>query len=79
MSEKQSQPQDFEKTIEELESIVKEMEGGDLSLQVALEKFERGVTLAKHGQETLNAAEQKVKILLSNDENSELEDFQNDE
>lgn len=53
----------FEQAIDELEKIVDEMEKGDLPLQSALEKFERGVGLAKHGQAKLQAAEQKVQIL----------------
>jgi exodeoxyribonuclease VII small subunit len=53
----------FEQAIDELEKIVDEMERGDLPLQGALEKFERGVGLAKHGQAQLQAAEQKVQIL----------------
>lgn len=53
----------FEQAIDELEQIVDEMEKGELPLQTALEKFERGVGLAKHGQATLQAAEQKVQVL----------------
>lgn len=62
-TEKNDNPLSFEQAIDELEKIVDEMEKGDLPLQTALEKFERGVGLAKHGQATLEAAEQKVQIL----------------
>ena len=41
------------------------MENGDLPLNKALEKFERGIALSRQGQQSLENAEQKVKILLS--------------
>ncbi|WP_334032233.1 exodeoxyribonuclease VII small subunit [Alteromonas sp. P256] len=55
----------FEETLAELESIVDEMENGDLPLNKALEKFERGIALSRQGQKSLETAEQKVKILLN--------------
>lgn len=65
----------FEKTIAELEQIVKDMEQGDLPLQAALEKFERGVQLTKQGQATLEAAEQKVQVLMNQNGQQELGDL----
>jgi len=55
----------FEETLSELEAIVNEMENGDLPLNKALEKFERGIALSRQGQQSLENAEQKVKILLN--------------
>jgi exodeoxyribonuclease VII small subunit len=55
----------FEETLSELEGIVSDMEGGDLPLDEALAKFERGVALSRQGQACLEQAEQKVKILLN--------------
>ncbi len=54
----------FEQSMQELESIVDEMEKGDLSLESALEKFEKGIHLAKTSQKMLKDAEQKVQILM---------------
>lgn len=68
-NEKSTSPLSFEQTLSELEKIVSDMEQGDLPLQTALEKFERGVSLAKVGQKTLQEAEQKVQILI--DENGQ--------
>ena len=51
----------FEETLAELESIVDEMENGDLPLNKALEKFERGIALSRQGQKSLENAEQKVQ------------------
>lgn len=64
MTEKKDSPS-FEETISELDAIVSEMENGDLPLEVALEKFERGVALSRLGQQSLEQAEQKVKILVN--------------
>ncbi|MAO28786.1 MAG: exodeoxyribonuclease VII small subunit [Alteromonas sp.] len=64
MTEKKDSPS-FEETLSELDAIVSEMESGDLPLEVALEKFERGVALSRLGQQSLEQAEQKVKILVN--------------
>lgn len=69
----------FEETLKELESIVHEMEQGDLPLHQALEKFERGVQLSRTSQAALAQAEQKVKILLSENGQPSLQDFAEDQ
>ena len=56
---------DFEKTLEELEAIVARLEEGDLSLEESLKAFERGIALTRACQKALDAAEQKVEQLLS--------------
>ncbi|WP_038177157.1 MULTISPECIES: exodeoxyribonuclease VII small subunit [Vibrio] len=75
MASKKPENMTFEATIEELDVIVENLENGDLALDDALKKFERGITLARAGQAKLNDAEQRVSILLQNDDNSALSDF----
>ncbi len=53
----------FEKSISELESIVMQLEKGELSLEDSLKQFEKGITLARKCEDTLNKAEQKIEIL----------------
>ena len=53
----------FEQAMAELDTIVLEMERGEIPLEASLKQFERGVTLARHTQKLLQDAEQKVKIL----------------
>lgn len=53
----------FEKSIAELESIVMQLEKGELSLEDSLKQFEKGITLARKCEETLNKAEQKIEML----------------
>ena len=67
---------DFEKSIEELNSIVEQMEQGDLSLEQSLKSFERGIALTRQCQDALKTAEQTVKILTEQSENADLDDYQ---
>ncbi|SQK73788.1 Exodeoxyribonuclease 7 small subunit [Tatumella ptyseos] len=46
-----------------------------MPLEEALNEFEKGVKLAKTGQQTLQKAEQRVQILLKPDENAGLNAF----
>jgi len=54
----------FEAYLEELEKVVKELEGGDLPLERSLELFERGISLSDECRKQLEAAETRVEILL---------------
>ncbi len=58
-----TKPIHFEKSISELESIVMQLEKGELSLEDSLKQFEKGITLARKCEETLNKAEQKIEML----------------
>ncbi|OMQ25393.1 exodeoxyribonuclease VII small subunit [Serratia oryzae] len=60
----------FENSLSELEGIVTRLESGELPLEDALNEFERGVQLARQGQQKLQQAEQRVQILL-NDSNDD--------
>jgi len=53
----------FEKALAELEKIVAQMEGGNLTLEQSLEAHRRGLELAKFCQQRLEAAQQQVKVL----------------
>lgn len=77
MSKKQANPQQFEQMIAELETIVHQLEQGDLSLDDALAQFERGVALSRASQQQLHAAEQKVQILLQSNAQEQLVPFDN--
>ena len=56
-------PESFESAIAELESIVQQMESGSITLEQALEHYQRGTGLLKYCQQTLQAAEQRVMQL----------------
>ena len=57
----------FEKTIAELETIVSQLEKGDLSLEESLKQFEKGIKLARLCQDVLQQAEQKIEMLTTRD------------
>ncbi|ENM3885541.1 exodeoxyribonuclease VII small subunit [Vibrio cholerae] len=75
MASKKPENMSFESTIEELEQLVEQLESGDLALDEALRKFERGISLARAGQLKLDDAEQRVRILLSNSDDAPLSNF----
>lgn len=54
----------LEKTLADLETLVDELESGDLPLDQAMKKFEQGIKLTSNCQRALKDAEQKVEILL---------------
>ena len=54
----------FEQTLQRLETIVEELEGGELALERALSMFEEGVKLSRCCAEQLSAAEQRVETLV---------------
>ena len=57
----------FEKALDELESIVEDLESGDLSLDDSLKSFEKGNKLARKCQEQLSKAELQVQKLIEED------------
>lgn len=57
---------DFEKSLDELEKLVNDLERGELSLEQSLGAFERGVKLTRECQQALKTAEQRVEQLVEN-------------
>ncbi|MGN1324194.1 MAG: exodeoxyribonuclease VII small subunit [Bacilli bacterium] len=67
----------FEEKIKKLESLVKELESGEVNLDDAIDKYTEAMKLAKECNDTLNNISDKVnKILL---ENGKLEEFKVEE
>jgi exodeoxyribonuclease VII small subunit len=54
---------DFEAAIAELESVVKKLEEGDMSLEQSLALYERGVQLSRFCHARLEEAERRIEIL----------------
>ncbi len=54
----------FEEALERLETITRELEDGDISLEDSLKKFDEGVKLAEFCNKKLDDAQRKVDILL---------------
>lgn len=79
MVEAKTSDLDFEHAYKELETIVERMERGEQALESSLSDFERGVALMKHCHGVLKEAEQKVEILVKdNDGIFSTESFDNE-
>jgi exodeoxyribonuclease VII small subunit len=65
MAEKKSA--DFERSLERLEALVEEMEGGELSLEEMISHFEEGSKLVGICTKKLNDVEQKIQKLVKQD------------
>ncbi len=75
MAKKKLENLSFEESLNELDTIVQNLEQGDLDLEESMTLFERGLTLSKLSQNKLQTAEQKVKILLEQNGEQQLHDF----
>ena len=51
----------FEQAIEELSSIVEDIESGQTPLQSSIDQYEKGMGLIKHCREILQTAEKKIE------------------
>ena len=54
---------DFESALAELDTIVRKMEEGELTLESSMELYERGLQLSRFCHTTLEAAERKIELL----------------
>ena len=75
-SEKKTKAPAFEEGLEQLETIVKQLEDGELPLEKSLELFEKGVCLSEACRKQLQEAEGKVEILLKKQGRVEAKPFQ---
>jgi exodeoxyribonuclease VII small subunit len=66
----------FEDCLQRLESILQELERGDVPLEQALKLFEEGVQLSNSCRKELEEAEGKVEILLKNNGKIQAEPFE---
>ncbi len=55
---------EFETALKRLESIVENLENGELSLEAALKQYEEGVRMADICSKRLTEAEKKVEVLM---------------
>ncbi len=54
----------FEIALSELDTIVRELERGEIALEESIARFERGMALARRCEDRLNEAERKVAVLM---------------
>lgn len=78
MTDKTDAAPDFEKSLAELEALVRKLESGDLSLDESLAEFRKGVELTRQCQSVLDEAQQTVEKLLDPEDESSAEAFDTD-
>ena len=61
----------LEDSLKEITQLIDNMEHKEQTLEQSLSNFEHGVSLVKHCQKILDEAEQKVQILIQNNNNQE--------
>lgn len=54
---------DYEKTLEELDGILKDMESPDIKLEDMMTKYKRAVTLYKELEEYLKEYKKEIKLI----------------
>ncbi len=59
----QPNPESFESSIEEVESIIRRIEAGEVGLEESIVQYERGVNLLKQCRGVLERVEQRVHDL----------------
>ena len=59
----QTPPKNFEEALSELETILAEIEGGEIGLEESLTKYERGTFLIQHCRGVLTTAEKQIELL----------------
>lgn len=79
MSKKKAEIPDFEAAMQALETIVGQMEKGDLTLEQQLQMYEQGMALSRQCERALKAAEQRVQVLTQKDGEARLEPFEPEE
>jgi exodeoxyribonuclease VII small subunit len=52
----------FEECLSELESVVEQLESGDMPLEQSLDLFERGVAITKECRKRLETAARRIEI-----------------
>jgi len=61
---KENEDVKFEDAMKQLEEIANELEKGDLSLDLSVNKFEQGMELSKKCSRILEDSEKKINILI---------------
>lgn len=64
----------FEEKMQELESIISELENGEIDLDESIAKYTRAMTLVKECDEKLKSVEEQVSKMVT--ENDEIKDFE---
>ena len=73
---KKEENKSFEELMANLESIVQELEKGELNLDDSVAKFEEGMKISKECNKILENSEKRITILLENNGDISEQDFE---
>jgi len=57
-------PLDFEQSMKRLETIVEELESGELTLEDSIARYEEGIKLSRRLQQVLDESEKRIERLV---------------
>lgn len=63
----------FEEAMQKLENITRDLEGGNLSLEESLKKFEEGMELVGFCEQKLEEIEKRIRFLTTKEDKLKLE------
>lgn len=75
MTKKSDQLPQLEESLTEITQLIEKMEHSEQTLEQSLSNFERGIILVKNCQKILTDAEQKVQILMQNNNQEDLTNY----
>jgi exodeoxyribonuclease VII small subunit len=67
---------DFDTSMKRLEEIVDQLEGGELTLEESIARYEEGITLSKRLEKVLDDAEKRIEKLVEKGGEVETEPFE---
>ena len=73
MVQKKEKTRAFEELMKDLEAEVRSLEGGDLTLDKAIESFEKGMGMARACEKKLTEAKAKVEKIIADETGKETE------
>ena len=76
MPEEKQSVSSFESGLEELETVVKQLEKGDLPLERSIELFEKGMGLSEQCRKQLGDAETRIEQIVKKGSRTEPEPFE---
>jgi exodeoxyribonuclease VII small subunit len=69
------QPNKFEDTLSQLDTLITKIDDEAVSLDESLAAFEQGIKLTREAQRVLEEAEQRIRLLLEKDGKPAMEAF----
>ena len=69
----------FEDALEKLENIVRDMEHGEMPLDLALKSFEEGIRLIRFCSAKLDETQRRVEQLLEKENSLQIKNFQDED